>query len=344
MTSSGCPPKVFIVILNWNGWRDTLECLESNYRSSYPQFEVVLVDNGSSDGSLEKIRAWAAERGVAVKADLDLNGSRAYPVFTFRPRALTLIETGRNLGFSGGNNRGLEYALANGAEFIFLLNNDTIVEKGALARLVAALESDETIGAAYGLVVGVDGAMLVPVYLRPPRNVWEILLASNLPGFFWPRYRYNAYLERRNPFPGYGYDQLIKVPNIVAACTLYRRAFFERVGLFDEKVFLYREEDIVLQRLAATKLSVALEPRARLIHKVGQGTGQLASAFLYLAQVRSEMYYVRTYMGLHRPWQMLLKFLRVLQYVYGMVKSADYRKRFPEFVRVYVAESVGSSE
>lgn len=344
MTPPGSSPKVFIVILNWNGWRDTLECLESNYRSSYPQFEVVLVDNGSTDGSLEKVRSWAAAQGVTVKVDLDLNRSRAYPASAFQPRALTLMETGKNLGFSAGNNRSIEYALANGAEFIFLLNNDTIVEEGALERLVAALHSDETIGAAYGLVLGVHGAILVPVYLRPPRNLWEILLASNLPGFIWPRYRYHAYLERRNPFPGYAYDQLIKVPNVVTACTLYRRAFFERIGLFDEKVFLYHEEDIVLQRLAATKLTVALEPRARLIHKVGRGTGQLASAFLYLAQVRSEMYYVRTYMCLHKPWQILLKLLRVLQYLYGMVKSADYRKRFPEFVRLYVAESAASSK
>jgi GT2 family glycosyltransferase len=338
MTCAELPPKVFVVILNWNGWKDTLECLESNYASTYPRFEAVVVDNGSTDASLQEVRAWAREKHLAQRPEVNLAGtmSDAYPVSPFAPRALTLIETGRNLGFSRANNRGIEYALANGAEFIFLLNNDTIVQPDALEHLVATLKSDEKIGAAYALVLGVKGEIQLPVYLRPPRNLWEVLLASNVPGFFWSRYRYRAYLARRNPYRDYRYDRPLKVPNIVAACTLYRREFFERLGLFDENVFLYREEDIMLQRLKGTELTVALEPRAKIIHKIGQGTGQLSPAFLYLIQVRGEMYYVRTYLRSRKPWQIFLKLLRLLQYLLGMAKSADYRKRFPEFLSFYV--------
>ncbi len=305
-----------------------------------------MVDNGSTDGSLEEIRAWATQKGVALRPEVNLAGAKpaAYPVSPFTPRALTLMAMGKNLGFSRANNRGIEYALANRAEFVFLLNNDTVVEPDALRHLVAALESDEKIGAAYALVLGVNGEIQVPAYLRPPRNLREMLLASNVPGFFWPRYRYHAYLARRNPYPDYRYDRLLKVSNIVAACTLYRRDFFERVGLFDENVFLFREEDIMLERLKGTELAVALEPRARVTHKIGKGAGQLPPAFLYLVQVRGEMYYVRTYLRAPKSRQLLLKFLRALQYVYKMARCADYRARFPEFMRLYILERVSSAQ
>ncbi|NMB87747.1 MAG: glycosyltransferase family 2 protein [Chloroflexi bacterium] len=116
------PPSVAIIILNWNGKADTLACLESVFQMDYPAYRVLVVDNGSTDGSGKLIR----ERFPAVR----------------------LIENGANLGFVGGNNVALQEVLADGDEYALLLNNDTEVAPGFLAPMVAALEADPQAGIA----------------------------------------------------------------------------------------------------------------------------------------------------------------------------------------------------
>ena len=107
-------PKVYIVILNWNGWQDTLECLASVVKLNYQNYQVVVVDNGSTDGSVGRIKEWIASQRAA--------------------RAL-LVETGKNLGYAGGNNAGLRYGLARGdLAYAWVLNNDTTVDPNAWRR------------------------------------------------------------------------------------------------------------------------------------------------------------------------------------------------------------------
>jgi GT2 family glycosyltransferase len=115
-------PAVCIIVVNWNGRADTLACLESLSCVAYPNREVIVVDNGSVDGSATAIRA-------------------AYP-------ATEVIEAGANLGYAAGNNLGLRYALARGCQFLLLLNNDTVVAPDFLDRLLAVCLADETIGVA----------------------------------------------------------------------------------------------------------------------------------------------------------------------------------------------------
>ncbi len=113
-------PKVVIVILNWNGLQDTLECIESVFKSDYDNFGVVVVDNGSSDGSVKAIR-------------------RNYP-------QTVLFENRENLGFTGGNNIGMRYAVENGADYVWLLNNDTVVEEDTLKKLIKTGDESPNIG------------------------------------------------------------------------------------------------------------------------------------------------------------------------------------------------------
>ncbi len=113
-------PQVTIIILNWNGLTDTLECLESLASLEYADHTVMVVDNGSTDGSARIIQ----ERFSGV----------------------TLIENDKNLGFAGGNNVGLRQALKGNADYALLLNNDTKVDPLFLLRLVEVAESDPSIG------------------------------------------------------------------------------------------------------------------------------------------------------------------------------------------------------
>lgn len=108
------PPGVAIVLLNWNGADDTLECLRSLESLTYPNFQVILVDNGSTDDSLVKLRTY----------------SSSYP--------LVPLETGRNLGYAEGNNVGTRHALEKNADFVLVLNNDTTVAPDLLDQLVDA--------------------------------------------------------------------------------------------------------------------------------------------------------------------------------------------------------------
>lgn len=123
-------PKVTIVILNYNGWQDTIECLESLVKINYPKFNILIVDNKSENNSIEQIKSWVSEK-LSKKPD-------------FMNRFF-ILENDKNFGFAEGNNIGIRYSLENGADYILLLNNDTIVEHDFLHILVSAAQSDKNI-------------------------------------------------------------------------------------------------------------------------------------------------------------------------------------------------------
>ena len=113
-------PLVAIILLNWNSYQDTLACLDSLAKIDYPNYRLVVIDNGSEDESVAKIQA-------------------AYP-------DLPLAVTGENLGFVGGNNLGMQIAKNMGADYMLLLNNDTEVDPQFLGLMVTAAEKDEQVG------------------------------------------------------------------------------------------------------------------------------------------------------------------------------------------------------
>jgi len=161
-------PTVAIVIVNWNGWRDTIECLESIWRVTYPNYWVVLVDNGSSDDSLAKMNEYCNGKIEAESHLLKGKGPPNKPVTMFEiggedafegvsknllqakiasNRRLVLIKNEKNLGFASGSNMGISFALdVLDSKYVLLLNNDTVVDPGFLTELVRAGESDKRIG------------------------------------------------------------------------------------------------------------------------------------------------------------------------------------------------------
>ncbi|MCR4287544.1 MAG: glycosyltransferase family 2 protein, partial [Deltaproteobacteria bacterium] len=112
--------KVFVIVLNWNGYQDTIECVESLKGVDYPDLEIIIIDNGSIDDSVEVLR-------------------RRFP-------ALLVLETGRNLGFAGGANFGIRRALNDGADYVIVLNNDTVVDEGFVRELVEAAREHKDAG------------------------------------------------------------------------------------------------------------------------------------------------------------------------------------------------------
>src|SRR4030042_6421634 len=117
--------KVFLVILNWNGYKDTIECLESVSKVEPENYElhVVVIDNASTDNSVDKIMNFKTDK-------LEFN----------------ILTNKKNLGFAGGNNVGIKYSLEKGADYILLLNNDTTVQPDFLEILVYKFETDNQVG------------------------------------------------------------------------------------------------------------------------------------------------------------------------------------------------------
>lgn len=113
-------PRVFAIVLNYNGGSAAIECLKSLYRSDYPGLEIVVVDNDSKDGSLETLKN----------------------LFQKSP----IIKNSTNLGFAAGNNIGIRFALEKFADYVFLLNNDATVETDTLSKLVDQAEKNPTAG------------------------------------------------------------------------------------------------------------------------------------------------------------------------------------------------------
>lgn len=141
--------KLYIILLNWNGEQDTIECLVSIKKSSYAQYRIVLVDNGSKIESLLKLKSWCnvnfntiiyynrqeAETGGTPTSESNINNIPS-------SKKLVFIENSENLGFAAGNNVALRYALQSKAQYTLLLNNDTVIEKDSIAVLVNFMDSN----------------------------------------------------------------------------------------------------------------------------------------------------------------------------------------------------------
>ncbi len=223
-------PEIALVILNWNGRNDTLACLESVSSIDYANVRIIVADNGSTDDSLGAIR-------------------RAYPW-------VELIENGANLGFAGGNNSAIRHVVDSGAEFVFLLNNDTIVAPGILAAFMdAAHRMPEC---------GVFGAK---IYYHDHKDVlWYA-------GGYWD--------SNTLSFGEYGageidvgqYDRLTETEWVIGCAMFIRGEVFEKVGLLEPAFFLNNEEIDFCSRAKRAGFRCAYVPEAKLWHKISVSFG-----------------------------------------------------------------------
>lgn len=222
------PPKISIVVLNWNNSPDTLECLASVYDSKYPHFEVYLADNGSTDGSLEKIR-------------------EAYPQATY-------VKNRANLGFAEGNNQAIVKAMAEGAEFIFLLNNDATIRNDLLDILVMAAKEHPQ-AAVFGPKI---------YFYDQPSTIWygggewDPVQAS-----FYHRDQWSdeSEVEKRG----------IEPTSYICGCAFFIRSeAIRQVGLMEKKFFLNWEEIDWCWRIKKLGYRCLYVPQAKAWHKISK--------------------------------------------------------------------------
>jgi hypothetical protein len=253
-------PCAYIVILNWNGRDDTLACLASVAKIRYPNFRIIVVDNGSADDSVAAI-------------------GMAFP-------DVEIIETGKNLGFAGGNNVGIKRALEHGSDFVFLLNNDTEVDPGILEAFVAAAERFPDAGVFSGKIY----------FHAEPNRIWYA-------GAQW-----NSKASR---FMQVGEGLLDDGLTYSSACeTGYACgcAFFiparrlREIGLLDEDFFLYFEETDWCFRAKEAGHPSIFVPNAKLWHKVSVSFGGEGSPLALYFITRNRLLWARRHATL--PWRL----------------------------------------
>jgi GT2 family glycosyltransferase len=264
--------KVFTVVLNFNGRRDTMACLSSLQHLHYDNHEVIVVDNGSTDDSCSRIQ-------------------HEFP-------SVKIIATGKNLGFAGGCNVGIRHALREGAEFIWLLNNDTTVDCGALEALVETARGDSRIGAVGSAIYFMDDPDRIQAWGGGYVNFW---------------------LGRARHFLKPVSDSSIEF--ITGASLLISRRVFESVGLLDEEFFMYWEDADFCFRLRKANWRLAVAAQSKVWHKQCASVGQMS--------VRLDTYFNASavrFFSRHAPIPLFSLWIGVLASIAKRVLRGDWER------------------
>jgi GT2 family glycosyltransferase len=293
-TAEDCWPAVAVVVLNWNGARDTVACLQSLVQLDYPVFGIIVCDNGSTDGSLLEIGSWINARGPGAPSVL-------------------VQSTGANLGFAGGNNVGIRLALADPqVQLIWLINNDTVAEPTALRRLVEAMEVLPAAGLCGSTMLDYDDPSRVRAGRGRYRARWG-----------WIGHVSDAETgDRPQPMAP---RMLAGDEYPIGASLLMSRALVEQTGLLCEDYFLYFEELDLVHRMRPL-FAAAVAPASLVLHREAAATGAEAGGGRALADycfARARMQFTRRFYPQHR-WTVLAASLVsvVRRYLLGRPRNA----------------------
>jgi len=267
--------KTYVLLLNWNNWTDTVECVSSLLESDYRDFKIIIVDNASTDSSVERIleslSSMSGRDGKKIICECLAEDALINVMLPETSCAVTMIRNNANYGFGGGNNTGLEYILKNADfDYVWLLNNDTIVDKRALSALVTEAEKDKK--------VAFVGSVLR--YYGEP----DVIQAVG-GGWFHPHLGLaRLYMKNRriDALETLKKDEVLKKINyLMGASILIRKSVLTEVGLFDKKFFVYAEElDLIYRaRKKGWRISIAMD--SHVFHKDSASTKDKKDLYYY---------------------------------------------------------------
>jgi len=254
------PPRVLVIILNWNNAPDTINCIRSLKRIDYPNYEIVLIDNGSTDNSVGEIR-------------------RAFP-------EVGIVENGRNLGVAGGRNVGIEIALNrirgggdDAPEYVLFLDNDTVVDRGFITEMIAAHRSDPSIGVLTSKIY----------YLGDPDRIWAA----------GGRLRFSqckVYIRGEGERDSGQYDEISDIDWALGSVFLVTRMALEDVGKFDPAFGVYCGEEVDWC-IRARKLGyrIVYVPKSKVWHRVSK---TVPGANYWYQKVRNHLIIMRRHASL----------------------------------------------
>lgn len=261
--ASGRP--VCVVVVNWNGWRDTKRCLRSLFALTGQPVDIVVCDNNSTDGSPEQLSQWLSAELCAPGPEIASDeGGRVRlfdPVGSGQPgcvRAVHLLCLSRNVGYAGALNRGIAWGRETfGASSFWLLNNDIRAEPGALKGLVDARDAVPHAGLCGSVLLEWDQ----PSAVQAIGGVFNKILAVG---------RHLRELPQQCPA---GSDVCLDVDYPVGASLFVEQDYLDKVGSMDESYFLYYEEMDWVERGRRQGYRPVIALSSRLFHKEGASTG-----------------------------------------------------------------------
>jgi GT2 family glycosyltransferase len=273
-------PRVAVIVVNWNGWHHTIECLESFFRIDYPDYEVIVCDNGSRDGSLDRLKAWAEGRLdiiVPLAAELralsfppcpkpiayrhyDLDGQARLPDPAQAAHRLTMVNCRKNLGFAGATNVALRCLMSHGGfEYFWLLNNDTVVRPDALRHLIARMRGRPDAGICGSTLLCYNAPQTVQALGGAKYNWWLGVPVHLGEGASASAPVVTCRVEAQMSY-------------VLGASLLVSAAFVQEIGFLSEDYFLYFEElDWATRARGRFALAYALE--SIVYHKEGAAIG-----------------------------------------------------------------------
>ena len=291
-------PLVYIILVNYNGYKDTIECVNSLKKISYKNYKIVVVDNASSDNSVEILMEELSN--------------------------CMIIESKKNIGFAGGNNLGIKYALNHNADYIMLLNNDTIVESQFLNDMINSFNVNNKIG-----IVGCK------IMYYPEKNI------------IWYGGGYIDWFKFIGTHYGMGqvdkgqYDNEKEIDFMTGCCMLIKREVFRKVGLLSEDYFMYFEDVDFCVKVKNAGFVIWYNSEAVIYHKVGLSSGGEESSFSIEWCTRNRLLFMDKYKNNVNKFSLILskiffygtRFIRCFQYT--LKNKKDKAKAIIDGIKEY---------
>lgn len=270
-------PKIYIIILNYNGWQDTIECVESILKNTYSNFQIIIVDNDSPNDSMKYIESWAEGNICNWLPDSNKLKVLSHPSFTkstsyisyAKEEAISgmyakekgvenpiiMIQAGENKGFSAGNNIGIQYVIAkNDANYLMVLNNDTVVEKNFLLPLLEkSMSSDD---------FGIVGPKIM--HYEHPDNIFSNGAKFN------PWTSHITFLNSGERDNG---QSIYEASFLSGAAWFIPVSTVKEVGLLDERYFMYMEDVDFTEKVRAYGKRLGVASDSKIYHKGAQSSG-----------------------------------------------------------------------
>lgn len=248
--------KIYAIVLTFNNYIDTCDCIKSLIKNQYPLSGIVVVDNHSTDKSIQKLQK-----------DFNLE------------EIVHFIFNKSNFGFAKGVNIGIRFSLKQGADCVFLINNDAIVDPLCIELLIDELKRNSP-----GSMASIAGPRIF--YHKEPKKVWSS-------GGYFNRLKTGVIVPEKNQINEEVDDKIKKVSFLTGCCMLIKKEAFEEVGFFDESYFMYEEDVDFCFRTIKKGFNILYVPRALAWHKISSTLKERISPFVFYNMSRSRLIFFR---------------------------------------------------
>lgn len=288
--------KLGIIIINYNQYEDTIKCVESIFKNCHLNYTIFIVDNGSTNNSVVKLKEKYENINHVV-----------------------LEVTKKNNGYSAGCNIGLAKAIKEKCDLFLISNNDVYYKKDSIEKICVIFHTKENVG-----IVGpaiLDNEDLIQRSLKEPLTFYKYIFSKK------PlRYFDFGGIKKKLYYLSYDYKKKIEFSGMVSGCCfMLSYELFKEIGYFDENIFLYFEEDAIARKIMKTKYKVFIEPDSKVIHFGSKSIGSQKNIFSYYHRYNSSMYVLKKYCDITK---LQLTYVFLINYIsLAMKTKSDENER-----------------